>query len=138
MHALENLNDKPITFYNQAFSPSMKHFFVIVFSRFLVVLKDDFSAMAVLAYFLSLNVFTIIGYYKIVFQHSCLSDVPLFYALIIMLIVGLFTHYVLLKKLNAPRFLKDIDSSPIYKSSIGKWITLVYMTVSFTLMLIVV
>jgi hypothetical protein len=116
----------------------MKHFFVIVFSRFLVVLKDDFSAMSVLAYFLSLNIFTSIGYYKIVFQHSCLSEVPLFYALIIMLVVGLFTHFVFLKKLNALRFTKDISASRKGKSRSGKWITLVYMIVSFTLMLIVV
>jgi hypothetical protein len=116
----------------------MKNFFAIVFSRFLIVLKDDFSATAVLAYFLSLNIFTIIGSYKIIIQHSCLSEVPLFYALIIMLIVGLFTHFVFLKKLNASRFLEDNSFSPITKTRMGKWITLVYMTVSFALMLIVV
>ena len=116
----------------------MKNFFVILFSKFYMLLKDDFSAMAVLAYFLSLNIFTVIGYYKILFQHSSLNEVPLFYAFIIMFFSGVFTQLVILRKLKQKLYLKKTQQSSIAKRKTETWITLIYMVSSFALMLSVV
>lgn len=113
----------------------MKNFLVIIFSRFYAVLKDDFSAMAVIAYFLSLNIFTIIGYYRHFFLHSSLSDVPLFYSLIIMLLSGIFTQAVIIKKVKQELYLQTIKQAFIAKKKKGTWITLVYALTSFGLML---
>jgi hypothetical protein len=113
----------------------MKNFWVIIFSRFNTVLKDDFSAMAVIAYFLSLNIFTIIGYYRHFFLHSTLSEVPLFYSLIIMLLSGIFTQAVIFKKIKQDLHLQNKKQALIAKETKGTWITLVYSLTSFVLML---
>jgi len=113
----------------------MKKFLVIIFSRFYAVLKDEFSAMAVIAYFLSLNIFTIIGYYRHFFFHSSLSEVPLFYSLIIMLLSGVFTQSVIIKKIKHELYLQKMKQEFIAKEKKGAWVTLFYALTSFGLML---
>ncbi len=110
----------------------MKNFFVLVFSKCLLVFKDDLSATAVVAYFLSLNIFTAIGYYKLLFQHSSLEEVPLYDAFIIMLLAGAFAHFVLLKGTKKQVFLNGTSSIPVKK---GVFATISYMVLSFSLML---
>lgn len=113
----------------------MKHFFVILFSKFCTLLKDDFSAMVVLAYFLSLNIFTVIGGYQHFFLHSSLSKLPLFYSLIIMLLSGIFTQVVILKKIRQLLYLKKIKQTSLAKRKKEIWITVMYVLGSFALML---
>jgi len=116
----------------------MKHFFVIIFSRFYLLLKDDFSAIAVVAYLLSMNVFTIIGYYKIFVQHSSLGAVPLFYIFIIMISAGLFTRFILLNTSRHKFFFKELKQSLIAKSKTGTLVTIAYVIGSFVLMFSIV
>ncbi len=113
----------------------MKKFLVIIFSKFNAVLKDDFSAMAVIAYFFSLNIFTIIGYYRHFFLHSSLSEVPLYYSLIIMLLSGVFTQGVIVKKIKQELHLQKMKHAFITKEKKDTWITLIYALTSFGLML---
>ena len=121
-------------FYNQQNIKSMKKFFVIIFCRFQTLLKDDFSAMAVVAYLLSLNAFTLIGYYKSLFQHSNLSKVPLFYAIIIMLLAGILTRFILLGAGKGKIVFKELKQSIIAKDKKGTWLTAAYIIGSFALM----
>jgi hypothetical protein len=116
----------------------MKSFFSIIFSKFYVILKDSFSATALVSYLLSLNIFTVIGYYETFFQHSRLSDVPLFYAIIIMFLAGLFTHYVLLKKIKGQHFIEKVKQSLSAGWGKSTWITVAYVIGSFVLMLTVI
>ncbi|HLK30616.1 MAG TPA: hypothetical protein VKT28_18690 [Puia sp.] len=109
----------------------MAKFFALMYYRFKMLLKDDFSAMAVVAYLLSLNVFTIIGCYKCVFQHSHLSKLPLFYALIIMLVAGVFTRFVLLGKVWGKNIFKERPQ----RLRNEKWMTFIYVVASFGLMI---
>jgi hypothetical protein len=136
LHALENLTGDSISFI--ILFQSMKSFLVIIFSRFYLLLKDDFSAMAVLAYFFSLNIFTVIGCYQHFFLHSSLSELPLFYSLIIMLLAAVFAQTVILKSIKPQLYLKKANQPALVKEKKEAWITLLYVVSSFVLMLSVV
>jgi hypothetical protein len=116
----------------------MKNFLMIIFSRFYTLLKDDFSATAVLTYFFSLNIFTVIGCYQHFFLHSSLSELPLFYSLIIMLLAGIFTKTVILKSIKPQLYLKKTNQSSFANGKTAAWITFLYVISSFVLMLSVV
>ncbi|HVM89735.1 MAG TPA: hypothetical protein VMT76_16215 [Puia sp.] len=116
----------------------MLNFFAIVFFRFRMLLKDDLSAIGLVTYFLSLNIFTILGSYKYLFQHSHLSDVPIAYALLIMIATGLFTRFVLLQGFFTGNMFKEFRENLIAKTKKGRWLTMIYAVLSFVLMLAVV
>ncbi len=114
---------------------SMKNFIIILFSRFYILLKDDFSAMAVLAYFFSLNCFTVIGYCQHLFFHAGLSKVPVFYSLIVMLLAGIFTYQVIFRGIKQQYYLQKNKEFPLATAKAGSWLTILYVFTSFTLML---
>lgn len=116
----------------------MVNFFAIVFFRFKMVLKDDLSAMGIVTYLLSLNIFTLVGGYKCMVQHSNLSNVPLFYALLIMLVTGLVTRFIVLGPVFTKNMISDFKECIIAQTTKGIWLTIVYAIASFSLMLTVV
>jgi hypothetical protein len=116
----------------------MRNFFTIIFLKSKMLLKDDFSAMAVVAYFLSLNIFAIMGCCKCLFQHSSLSHVPLFYSLIIMFACGLFTRFVLLNKFFNKQHFHSAMQNFTSVNKVSKIITVLYIIVSLAGMFSVV
>ena len=116
----------------------MKKFFIVIFYHLQSFFKDEVSSMAVVAYLITLNIFTILGSCKFIFQHSHLSAVPFIYAFIIMFFSALFTRFVLLSEVMYKEMIDKLKKSFVRKNNDNFWVTIAYAIGSFVCMLVVV
>ena len=119
-------------------SISMKRFFIAVFYHFQCLFKDEVSSMAVVAYFITINIFTILGCCKFFFQHSHLNATPFIYAFMIMFFSALFTRFVLLSDVMYKEVIEKLRRNFVKKNDDNFLVTLLYAVGSFLCMLVVV
>ena len=74
----------------------MPRFLIIFFFQCYNLVKEDFRAMCILSMFISLNVFTLIGYYKTLIQHSSIIILPTLYNVFVVVVVGIFNYFYFL------------------------------------------
>jgi hypothetical protein len=104
----------------------MSNFFLIVFCKIYGLVKEEFNALGLLTILLSLNIFTVSGYYKTLIQGSSHIMLATPYELIIILIVGTALYLTILKgekyKIVYEKFKQDPTSSKK-----GSRITAIYL-----------
>jgi len=112
----------------------MVNLYAVFFYRYKNLFKDDISATAMLAYFVSLNIFSAIGLYKYSFLQERLSTIPLFYSFPVMIVSAILTRYILISVCFKKNIscLKEIK---IANSAKGGLLVIAYGIISFGLML---
>jgi hypothetical protein len=74
------------------YNKNMPKFLIVAFCKFYGFLKESFNAMGFVTILLSLNVFTIIGYYKTIVMHSDQIMIPTIYELLIVVSIGIYNY----------------------------------------------
>jgi hypothetical protein len=108
----------------------MRNLITLLFCRFYDWLKDDMSALGLLTLLISTNIFTGVGYIRIVGLQSSEFVLPIKYEISIILAVGAFLFLYFIKR---NRYLKMYEG---YKSSKYKTERGTRLVVTFTLLTI--
>ena len=99
--------------------------------------SDDpyaFKAMGILTFFLSLNAFTIIGYYKALIEHSASILISTFLEILIILSIGCINYFFLLKDKKYESIYENFEKNPKISGRRGTWLTIFYMIATITIM----
>jgi hypothetical protein len=110
----------------------MKKFVIIVFCKIYGFVKEDFNAMGLLTILQSLNLLTIIGYYKALILKSRHIVLPRIYEIIIIVIIGGFNCLFFLKDNRYLSFYKEYQEDLSMSGPRGTWITGLYIAFTLT------
>lgn len=113
----------------------MRNYFQIIFCKFKSVVKDEFSAMALLTSFLSVNLFTIIGFWKVIFLKSEHITIPRIYQISIVLAIGLINYFFFLSNQKHIAICQDSRTNSGFIGKRGNWLVLAYVGLSFILLI---
>jgi len=111
-------------------SIAMKKFLEIVFCKIYGILKEEFNAMGLLTVLLSINIFTVVGYYKTLFLKESNFLLPLAYEIIIIIIVGIISWIIFLKDDKFKSIYKRYKQNPSMNGAKGSWVTGSYIIIT--------
>jgi len=105
----------------------MSKIIIIVFCKFYGRLKEPFNAMGVLTVLLSLNVFTFIGYYKTIVEHSDQIMLPTIYEILIIVLIGITNYAYFLNKKKFEKIFDEYKRNASMSGKKGTWLVLSYI-----------
>lgn len=85
--------------------------------------------------FFSLNAFAIIGYYKTLAQHSDHIMLPTVYAIIIIVLIGVFNYVYFLSNKKYETIYNDYKQNTSMSGSRGTWVTVVYIFLTLAMLI---
>jgi len=109
----------------------MKIFFETVFCKIYGLLKEEFNAMGLLTVLLSINIFTVVGYYKTLFMRESSILLPLVYEIIIVIIIGIIDWIYFLKGDRFRLIYERYKQNPLMSGTKGTRITILYIIMTF-------
>lgn len=105
----------------------MNKFFIIVVCKIYGLVQEEFRAMGILTLFHSLNVLTLVGYYKITILHSDHITMPTIYEIIIIVLIGTLNYFLLLNKGRFVAIYKNFKEMSSFSGRRGTILTLSYV-----------
>jgi len=90
--------------------------------------------MCILSLFLSLNVLTIIGYYKAIIDHSDHILIPEVYEIAIIIIIGVVNYFFFYKDKKYEVIYHEFKKNTPINGARGTWITILYMIITIAML----
>jgi hypothetical protein len=105
----------------------MKTLLTIVFCKIYGLIKEDFNAMGFVTILVSINVLSVIGYYKVLIMHDPNFLIPRIYEIAICVGIGVMNFLFFLKDNKYVTIYQEFTDNPRLSGRRGSWITAAYV-----------
>lgn len=109
----------------------MKLFLETVFCKFYGLLKEEFNAMGLITILISINLFSVIGYYRTLVLKKPTIQLPITYEIIIVILIGIFNWIYFLKGNKFKLIYEKYNQNSIMSGAKGTLISITYVIVTF-------